>query len=52
MSKGRELLVGFVIIAAVAVGVVGTLWLKGVRWGRPLDAASDPGFGRGAAHPR
>jgi phospholipid/cholesterol/gamma-HCH transport system substrate-binding protein len=37
VSKGRELLVGFVIIAAVAVGVVGTLWLKGVHWGRPLE---------------
>ncbi len=36
MSKGRELLVGFVIIIAVAVGVTGTLWLKGAHWGRPL----------------
>jgi phospholipid/cholesterol/gamma-HCH transport system substrate-binding protein len=36
VSKGRELLVGFVIIAAIAVGVVGTLWLKGAHWGRPL----------------
>lgn len=36
MSKGRELLVGFIIILAVAVGVTGTLWLKRVHWGRPL----------------
>lgn len=34
MSRGREVLVGSVIIAAVAVGVVGTLWLKGTNWGR------------------
>jgi phospholipid/cholesterol/gamma-HCH transport system substrate-binding protein len=37
VSKGRELLVGFVIIAAVAVGVLGTLWLKRAHWGRPLE---------------
>ena len=36
MSKGREALVGVVIIAAIAVGVVGTLWLKRMHWGRPL----------------
>jgi phospholipid/cholesterol/gamma-HCH transport system substrate-binding protein len=36
MSKGRELLVGFVIIIAVAVAVGGTLWLKGAHWGRAL----------------
>jgi phospholipid/cholesterol/gamma-HCH transport system substrate-binding protein len=33
-------LVGSVIIAAVTVGVVGTLWLKGSNWGRavvPID---------------
>jgi len=33
-------MVGVVIIAAVAVGIVGTLWLKGARWGRvvvPLE---------------
>ena len=34
MNRGRELLVGFVIIAAVAVGVGGSLWLKGTNWGR------------------
>ena len=34
MSRGREVLVGSVIIAAVTVGVVGTLWLKGTNWGR------------------
>lgn len=33
--RGRELLVGAVIIAAVVVGVVGTLWLKGSNWGQP-----------------
>lgn len=35
MSGRRELLVGFVIIAAVAVGVVGSLWLQGTNFGRP-----------------
>ena len=35
VSRGRELLVGFVIIAAVVVGVGGSLWLKGTNWGRP-----------------
>lgn len=34
MSRGREVLVGLVIIAAVSVGVVGTLWLAGMNWGR------------------
>ena len=34
MSRGRELLVGFVIIVAVAVGVGGALWLKGTNWGQ------------------
>ena len=34
MSRGREILVGLVIIAAVSVGVVGTLWLGGTNWGR------------------
>lgn len=36
MNRGREALVGVVIIAALAVGVAGTLWLKGANWGRPL----------------
>lgn len=35
MNRGRELLVGIVIIAAVVVGVGGSLWLKGTNWGRP-----------------
>ncbi len=34
MNRARELLVGVVIILAVAVGVVGTLWLKRTNWGR------------------
>lgn len=38
MSRGRELLVGVVIIVAVSVGVVGTLWLQGTNFGRPLIA--------------
>jgi len=33
VSRGKELLVGVVIIAAVAVGVVGTLWLQGRTFG-------------------
>lgn len=33
MSRGREALVGFVIVAAVAVAAVGTLWLQQVSWG-------------------
>jgi phospholipid/cholesterol/gamma-HCH transport system substrate-binding protein len=37
VSKGRELLVGVIIIVAVAVGIGGTLWLKGARWGKPLS---------------
>lgn len=37
--KGRkELLVGSVIIAALTVGVVGTLWLQGTNFGRPTIA--------------
>lgn len=36
MSRAREIRVGLVIIAAVVVAVVGTLWLKGANWGRPL----------------
>ncbi len=35
MTRGRELLVGSVIIVGLAVAVFGTLWLKGVNWGRP-----------------
>ena len=41
MSRGKELLVGLVIIAAVVVAVGGTLWLQGVAVGRgmvPVDA--------------
>lgn len=37
MREGRELLVGFVIIAAVVVAVVGTLWLQGSSFGRPTN---------------
>jgi len=33
MNRGRELLVGFVIIAAISVAVVGTLWLQGTNFG-------------------
>ena len=33
MTRGMELLVGFVIIAAVAVAVVGTIWLQGATFG-------------------
>ena len=36
MSRGREVLVGSVIIAALTVGVGGTLWLKGTNWGRTV----------------
>lgn len=34
MSRGREVLVGVVILAAAAVAVVGTLWLQEFGWGR------------------
>jgi len=34
VNRGRELLVGFVIIIAIVVGVGGSLWLKGTSWGR------------------
>ena len=40
MNQGKELLVGLVILAAIVVGVVGTLWLQGSNFGRalvPLD---------------
>lgn len=33
MRRGREFLVGFVIIVAVVVAVVGTLWLQGTTFG-------------------
>lgn len=33
MSRGREFLVGFVIILSIAVAVVGTLWLQGTTFG-------------------
>ena len=35
MNRGRELLVGVVIITSVVVGVGGSLWLKGTNWGQP-----------------
>jgi phospholipid/cholesterol/gamma-HCH transport system substrate-binding protein len=39
VTRGRELLVGVVIIVAVAVAVVGTLWLQGKTFG-PVRTAS------------
>lgn len=36
MSRGRDILVGVVILAAVAVTVVGTLWLQGYGWGQDM----------------
>lgn len=36
MTRGKELLVGAVIILATAVAVLGTLWLQGTNFGRPL----------------
>ncbi len=38
MNRGREILVGLVIIAALLVAVVGTLYLKGTNFGRPQRA--------------
>ena len=35
MTGRKELLVGSVIIVALAVGVIGTLWLQGTNFGRP-----------------
>ena len=35
MNRGRETLVGSVIIAAVVVAVLGTFYLQGTNWGRP-----------------
>jgi phospholipid/cholesterol/gamma-HCH transport system substrate-binding protein len=40
VSRGKELLVGLVIIAAIVIGVAGTLWLQGANLGRariPVD---------------
>ena len=34
--RGKELVVGSVIIGATLVAVVGTLWLQGTNFGRPL----------------
>lgn len=34
MTQGKELVVGSVIVAAVVVVVVGTLWLKGTNFGK------------------
>ncbi|MDA0311033.1 MAG: hypothetical protein O2992_02815 [Gemmatimonadetes bacterium] len=38
MNRGRELLVGFVILSALAVGVVGTYYLQGTNFGQPQVA--------------
>lgn len=38
MNRGRETLVGLVILAGLAAGVGGTLWMKGTNWGRPAVA--------------
>jgi len=35
MNRGRELLVGSVILIGIAVAVFGTLWLKSANWGKP-----------------
>ncbi len=35
MNRRREFMVGLVIILALVVGVVGTLYLEGTNWGRP-----------------
>ncbi|HSG49829.1 MAG TPA: MlaD family protein, partial [Longimicrobiales bacterium] len=35
MSRSRELVVGAVILAGMALGVVGSLWLSGSGFGRP-----------------
>lgn len=35
MNRGREVLVGAVILVGIVVVVVGTLWLQGVNFGRP-----------------
>ena len=36
MTRGRDILVGVVILAAVVVTVVGTLWLQDVGWGQDM----------------
>ena len=33
MTARRELLVGFVVLVGLAIGIFGTLWLQGKRWG-------------------
>ena len=38
MTRGREFTVGLLIIMAIAVAVVGTLWLQGRNFGRPQIA--------------
>jgi len=38
MTRGREFLVGLVIIGAVAVAVIGTLWLQGTTFGPVTNA--------------
>lgn len=35
MTRGREVMVGAVILVGIAVTVIGTLWLKGSNFGRP-----------------
>lgn len=34
MNRGKEILVGVVLVAAVAVAVLGTLWMQEYGWGR------------------
>jgi phospholipid/cholesterol/gamma-HCH transport system substrate-binding protein len=43
MTRGREFMVGAVIITAVAVGVLGTLWLQGRTFGPivPVDVLTE-----------
>jgi len=36
VKEGRELVVGTVITVGLLVAVVGTLWLQGTNWGRPV----------------
>lgn len=36
MNRGRELVVGFWIVFGMVVAVLGTMWLQGTRFGRPL----------------